>query len=105
MFSRGNSFLRVAWVVWLCSSAIAVAQPPLRTLLVGVDRRSATSLNGPWHYLVEPPPARELYDRDGKIRDGGEAQNSQPHISKRPGNGEYDVATAPTLNLPRQWDP
>jgi beta-glucuronidase len=75
----------------------------LRTLLVGVDRRSAASLNGPWHYLVDPPPARELYDRDGKIRDNGYAQNTHPNITSGPHNAEYDFATAPTLNVPGDW--
>ena len=104
MFRRGISFLRVACVVWLCSSAIALAQPPLRTLLVGVDHRSATSLNGPWHYLVDAPPARELYDRDGKIRDNGYAQNTHPNITSGPHNAEYDFANAPTLNVPGDWN-
>lgn len=105
MFSRGISFLRVAYVVWLCSSAIAVPQqPPFRTLLVGIDRRSVTSLNGPWHYLVESPPARELYDRDGKVRDNGYAQNTHPNITSGPHNAEYDFSTAPTLNVPGDWN-
>ena len=105
MFSRGICFLGVVCAVWLCSSAVTLAQPPtLRTLLVGVDRRSATSLDGPWHYLVDPPPARELYDRDGKIRDSGYAQNTHPNISSGPHNAEYDFATAPTLNVPGDWN-
>ena len=105
MFLRQICFPRVAWVLWLCSSAIAAAQTsPLQTLLVGVDRRSATSLNGPWHYLVDAPPARELYDREGKIRDNGYAQNTHPNITSGPHNGEYDFATAPTLNVPGDWN-
>ncbi len=81
------------------------AQQPLRTLLVGVDHRAVTSLDGPWHYLVDQPPAGALYDGDGKVRDGGYAQNTHPHIStEEPHNAEYDFATAPTLRVPGDWN-
>jgi beta-glucuronidase len=36
---------------------LAAAQPTLQTLLVGVDRRSVTSLDGDWHYLVDQSKA------------------------------------------------
>jgi hypothetical protein len=39
----------------------AFGQQPLQTLLVGVDRRTVTSLDGDWHYLVDAPPAGALY--------------------------------------------
>lgn len=80
------------------------AQQPLQTLLVGVDRRNVTSLNGDWHYLVEQPPARELYDGAGKVRDAGYAQNTHPNISTGPHNSEYDFATAPTMHVPGDWN-
>ena len=38
----------------------AFGQQPLQTLLVGVDRRAAASLDGNWHYLVDVPPAGAL---------------------------------------------
>ena len=82
----------------------AAAQAPLRTLLVGVDHRRVTSLDGAWHYLVEQPPARELYDGDGRYRDGGYAQNTHPNISSGPHNSEYDFSTAPTLTVPGDWN-
>lgn len=84
--------------------APASAQQPLQTLLVGVDRRNVTSLNGDWHYLVEQPPARELYDGAGKVRDSGYAQNTHPNISTGPHNSEYDFATAPTMHVPGDWN-
>ncbi|WP_158942816.1 glycoside hydrolase family 2 protein [Granulicella sp. S190] len=83
---------------------IAHAQQPLKTLLVGVDRRSVTSLNGDWHYLVDQPPARSLYTSDGKIRDNGYALNTHPNIDSGPHNEEYDFATAPTLKVPGDWN-
>lgn len=99
---------RLAFGALLCAglghSAPALGQQPLRTLLVGVDHRSVTSLNGPWHYLVDQPPARELYDRNGNIRDNGYAQNTHPNINTGPHNSEYDFSSAPTLNVPGDWN-
>jgi beta-glucuronidase len=81
------------------------AQQPLKTLLVGVDQRSVISLDGQWHYLVEQPPAGELYKADGKVRDNGYALNTHPNLYNRdPHNEEYDFATAPTLRVPGDWN-
>lgn len=80
------------------------AQTPLRTLLMGVDHRKTTSLNGPWHYLVEQPPFRELYDAQGNVRDTGYALNTHPNISSGPHNSEYDFGTAPTMKIPGDWN-
>lgn len=86
------------------SRVILSAQTPLRTLLVGVDHRKTDSLNGEWHYLIDQPPGRELYDDNGNIRDGGYALNTHPNISSGPHNAEYDFATAPTLKVPGDWN-
>jgi beta-glucuronidase len=88
----------------LVSSWAASAQEPLRTLLVGVDRRDVTSLNGDWHYLVDQPPFTSLYDSSGKVRDNGYGQNTHPNIDSGPHNQEYDFATAPTLKVPGDWN-
>jgi beta-glucuronidase len=98
-------FRRVLLAVMVCSPFLnGVAQQPLRTLIVGVDRRQTQSLNGEWHYLVEQPPARELYDDKGNVRDSGYAQNTHPNIGSGPHNSEYDFATAPTLKVPGDWN-
>lgn len=97
----------------LLSKALAVAlllvpavrsNAQMQTLLVGADQRAATSLNGPWHYLVDQPPAGALYDSHGNVRDDTYAQNTHPNITSGPHNGEYDFATAPTLNVPGDWN-
>jgi beta-glucuronidase len=82
------------------------AQAPLKTLLVGVDRRQVTSLDGPWHYLVDQPPFGSLYTSDGRVRDNGYAQNTHPamDVNAGPHNAEYDFATAPTLTVPGDWN-
>lgn len=97
---RSASAALVFALILRCGSA----QQPLRTLIVGVDHRHTESLNGDWHYLVEQPPARELYDDKGNVRDGGYAQNSHPNIKSGPHNSEYDFSTAPTLKVPGDWN-
>jgi beta-glucuronidase len=95
-----------AFVSFACAVVLppATAQQSMKTLLVGVDHRSVMSLNGPWHYLVDQPPARGLYTADGKVRDNGYALNTHPNINGGPHNEEYDFATAPTLKVPGDWN-
>ncbi len=103
----GGSLLRsaaFASLTWGVVAISGIAQEPQKTLLVGVDHRVTTSLNGDWHYLVDQPPARGLYAAGGKVRDNGYALNTHPNISSGPHNEEYDFATAPTLKVPGDWN-
>lgn len=88
----------------VCLATGSVAAQTATTLLVGIDRRQTVSLNGDWHYLVEQPPARELYDNSGKVKDSGYAQNTHPNISTGNHNSEYDFDSAPTLKVPGDWN-
>jgi len=81
----------------------AFGQQPLQTLLVGVDRRTVTSLDGDWHYLVDAPPAGALYMGNGQINDHGYALNTHPNLVGRH-NQEYDFASAPTIRVPGDWN-
>jgi beta-glucuronidase len=81
----------------------AIGQQPLQTLLVGVDRRTVTSLDGDWHYLVDSPPAGALYSSNGQINDHGYALNTHPNLVGKH-NQEYDFATAPTIKVPGDWN-
>ncbi len=80
------------------------AQKPFQTLLVGIDHRTVTSLDGDWHYLVDQSPGKALYTAKGEINDNSYAQNSHPNISSGPHNEEYDFSTAPTLKVPGDWN-
>jgi beta-glucuronidase len=106
IFANGWTTCCDRLVVFLCCvlTLPVLAQQPLKTLLVGVDHRSVTSLDGEWHYLVDPPPAKALYAADGKVRDNGYALNTHPNIDGGPHNEEYDFATAPTLKVPGDWN-
>ena len=81
----------------------ASGQQPLQTLLVGVDRRTITSLDGEWHYLVDQSPGRALYTGNGEINDRSYAMNTHPNIVGKH-NEEYDFSTAPTLKVPGDWN-
>ena len=85
-------------------SVNAAAQQPFQTLIVGIDHRTVTSLNGDWHYLVDQSPGRALYNAKGEINDNSYAQNTHPNISTGPHNEEYDFSTAPTLKVPGDWN-
>jgi len=80
----------------------ASGQQPLQTLLVG-DRRTVTSLDGDWHYLVDQSPGRALYTASGEINDKSYAMNTHPNIVGKH-NEEYDFSTAPTLKVPGDWN-
>jgi beta-glucuronidase len=88
----------------LALAAPALAQPNFQTLLVGIDHRTVTSLDGDWHYLVDQSPAPGLYTGNGQINDRSYAQNTHPNISSGPHNNEYDFSTAPTLHVPGDWN-
>ena len=96
-------FVATTLLLLLAAHVPAVSQQPLQTLLVGVDRRPVTSLNGDWHYLVDQSPARALYTSDGQINDKSYALNEHPNLVGRH-NQEYDFATAPTIRVPGDWN-
>jgi beta-glucuronidase len=81
----------------------AFGQQSVQTLLVGVDHRAITSLDGDWHYLVDQSPGRALYTSSGQINDKSYALNEHPNIVGRH-NQEYDFSTAPTLKVPGDWN-
>ena len=81
----------------------ALGQQPLQTLLVGIDHRTVTSLNGDWHYLVDQAPGRALYTGSGEINDRSYALNEHPNIVGKH-NEEYDFATAPSIKVPGDWN-
>ena len=72
------------------------------TVLVDVDHRPGVSLNGDWHYMVDPY-ATGLYTFHHELRkDGfylnGVAEPGSDHLV------EYDFAKSPTLKVPGDWN-
>ena len=72
------------------------------TVLADVDHRPSVSLDGQWHYIVDPY-ATGLYTFHHELRkDGfylnGAAQPGSDHLV------EYDFAKSPTLKVPGDWN-
>jgi beta-glucuronidase len=101
---RFRNFINVTVVFARCALMLpAIAQQPLQTLLVGIDRRTVSSLNGDWHYLVDQSPGRALYASNGEINDKSYAMNEHPNMVGKH-NQEYDFSTAPTIKVPGDWN-
>jgi len=72
------------------------------TLLVDIDHRAATSLDGEWHIIVDPYFGG-LYSFHREIKKDGYFQDVDPADNKtRP--IEYDFSKSPTLKIPGDWN-
>ena len=93
--------LRLGFVVLLLLPIASRAQSkPI--VLVDVDHRSALSLNGDWHFIVDPYD-RGLYTFHRELRKDGYFLNGAPeegsdHLV------EYDFSKSPTLKVPGDWN-
>jgi len=84
-------------ILLLCARLFAQATP----LLVDVDHRAATSLDGAWHVIVDPY-GNGLYNSDGSINLHGYGENRQP--KSKSDLVEYSFAKSPTLQVPGDWN-
>ncbi len=75
------------------------------TLLVDIDHRPATSLNGQWHTIVDPYQDG-LFNFHHEILKNGYFNNATqpPNPAADHGPVEYNFATAATLEVPRDWN-
>ena len=71
------------------------------TLLVDIDHRPATSLDGEWHTIVDPY-STGLYNFHHEIKTDGYFMNAK----QQPNGGpvEYNFAISPTLKVPGDWN-
>lgn len=72
------------------------------TVLADVDHRQNQSLNGDWHFIVDPY-ATGLYTFHRELRQDGFYLNG----AAEPGSDhlvEYDFAKSPTLTVPGDWN-
>lgn len=72
------------------------------TVLEGADRRDQTSLDGDWHYIVDPY-FTGLYSFHHEEKKNGWFLNEKP----QPGSNkliEYDYAKSPLLRVPGDWN-
>jgi beta-glucuronidase len=90
-----------ALVCLLVAGPLVFAQEVKPLVLVDVDHRAATSLDGPWHSMADPyrngwgsnpeKPDLNLYPKDAHFHLGG------PLV-------QYDFAKSPTLEVPGAWN-
>jgi beta-glucuronidase len=77
------------------------------TVLVDVDHRTSQSLNGPWHYILDPYSAG-LSDFQGAINKHGFFENREPEANSNTtaNNGlvEYSFSRSPTVRVPGDWN-
>jgi beta-glucuronidase len=76
-------------------AATAVTVPP--TLLVAVDQRPVLSLNGDWHYILDP-----YQNGLGGGRSGYSTDEELPAGSNK--LLEFDFAKSPTIKVPGDWN-
>jgi beta-glucuronidase len=85
-------------------AAPALAQS---TVLVDVDHRTSQSLNGPWHYILDPYSAG-LSDFQGGINKHGFFEDREPEANSNntANNGliEYSFARSPVVKVPGDWN-
>jgi beta-glucuronidase len=72
------------------------------TVLVDVDHRKTLSLNGDWHYIVDPYDVG-LYSFHREVRKDGYFLNGSPETGSV-GLIEYDFSKSPTLKVPGDWN-
>jgi beta-glucuronidase len=78
------------------------AQNEGTTVLADSDRRTIRSLNGDWHYIVDPYDGG-LYNFHREIRKDGFFLNGAPESGSK-GLVEYDFSKMPTLKVPGDWN-
>ena len=99
---------RLMWKsLWIQATAFVLLAVPVAgqsktTVLVDVDHRKALSLNGDWHYIVDPYDGG-LYDFHREIRKDGFFLDGAPETGSD-GLIEYDFSKSPTLKVPGDWN-
>jgi beta-glucuronidase len=75
------------------------------TVLVDIDHRPATSLDGDWHTIVDPYQDG-LFNFHHEVNPRGYYNNAQQPASPAQDHGpvEYDFAKSPTLKVPGDWN-
>lgn len=98
--------MRRHFILRLCAMVITIllarsifAQKP--ELLVDIDHRPAMSLDGEWHYILDPMRNGWKSNSERPSSDGF-AKNEHP-VAGGP-LVQYDFATSPTLHVPGDWN-
>lgn len=85
-----------------CMAPLTSPAQSAPTVLVDVDHRQRLSLNGDWHYIVDPYDGG-LYTFHREIRKDGYFRNGAPEPGSN-GLVEYDFGKSPTVKVPGDWN-
>lgn len=80
----------------------AYGQNQSTTVLVDADHRKSVTLDGDWHYIVDPYDGG-LYNFHREIRKDGFFLNGAAETGSK-GLIEYDFSKSPTLKVPGDWN-
>jgi beta-glucuronidase len=89
-------------VIALALSASPAISQSKTTVLVDVDHRKTLSLNGDWHYIVDPYDGG-LYNFHREVRKDGFFLNGAAETGSS-GLIEYDFSKSPILKVPGDWN-
>lgn len=88
-------------VAWIAAMNFANAQAPT-TVLTDVDHRPTASLDGNWHFIVDPYQGG-LYTFHHELRTDGYFLNGAAENGSQ-GLVEYDFSKSPRLKVPGDWN-
>src|SRR5262245_20510117 len=90
-----------SFVLALAAGGTARAAAPAATALALAEGRAGTSLDGPWHIIVDPYDNGSL-DYRSQPRPHGYFEDAKPR--DRSDLIEYDFDRSPTLQVPGDWN-
>jgi beta-glucuronidase len=96
---RAANLLTILFVTAIFSVSLHGQSP---TVLSSTDRRSPISLNGDWHYIVDPY-FTGMFNFHHEIKKNGWFLNEHGKVGDTQVI-EYDFAKAPTLKVPGDWN-
>lgn len=93
--------LSLLFVVTFFAFGIASAEPQPAPLIANIENRKTISLNGTWHYIVDPYD-NGYYNYRHEPRGDGYFLNAQPKTKHD--LIEYNFAASDTLQVPGDWN-
>ena len=93
--------LSLVFIVSICALGTALAEPQPAPLIANIENRKTISLNGTWHYIVDPYD-NGYYNYRHEPRGDGYFLNAHPKSKQE--LVEYNFAASDTLQVPGDWN-
>ncbi len=94
-------FLSLVFVLSIFTFGTASAEPQPAPLIANIENRNTISLNGTWHYIVDPYD-NGYYNYRHESRGDGYFLNAHP--KSKQDLVEYNFAASDTLQVPGDWN-